>query len=477
MSYGRRGALVAVSLGVFCIQLDAFALNLALPTLGRELEVPDGHLQWVISGYLLSVGSFMLVAGRVSDLVGRRRVLLSGLAAFGAGSLCSALAPTLPLLIGSRVLQGIGGALIMPAGLALLTNLYPPTLRGRATGLALGLGGIATACGPFIGGVLTSVASWRAIFWVNVPLALAAITCLAKTAESRDNTASRRLDFPSLALATVALASVVGYVDRAPVWGWLAAPSLALIAVGFALAAVFVRRQPRAANPIIAPTLLANRPFMLLTAAGAVANTATVVFLFAVPLSLQGPRGLGPLAAGIAFLAPSVLMALAGPMAGRIRNKHAVLSMAASLAVTAATMLWAAHAASLGTYLVAVAMCGAALGLGNALTLVATQGLIDPNHAGAASGVTKTIITVAAGLGVVFAGPVAVPDVPASTISAALTAVALPALATAAILIALDGFARHSHRTSASRVFYRRQNPQDAATYRSQDRQAQDFSR
>src|SRR5699024_11595942 len=107
MPYGRRGALVAVSLGVFCIQLDAFALNLALPTVGRELEVPDGYLQWVISGYLLSVGAFMLVAGRVSDLLGRRRVLLTGLAAFGAGSLCCALAPNLPLLILARVLQGI----------------------------------------------------------------------------------------------------------------------------------------------------------------------------------------------------------------------------------------------------------------------------------------------------------------------------------------------------------------------------------
>src|SRR5699024_1253622 len=195
----------------------AFALNLALPTVGRELEVPDGYLQWVISGYLLSVGAFMLVAGRVSDLLGRRRVLLTGLAAFGAGSLCCALAPNLPLLILARVLQGIGGALIMPAGLALLTNLYSPALRGRATGLALGLGGIATACGPFIGGVLTSMASWRAVFWVNVPLALVAVACLAKTAESWDSTAPRRLDIPSLALATVALAGVAVYVGRPPV--------------------------------------------------------------------------------------------------------------------------------------------------------------------------------------------------------------------------------------------------------------------
>jgi len=474
MPYGRRGALVAVSLGVFCIQLDAFALNLALPTVGRELEVPDGYLQWVISGYLLSVGAFMLVAGRVSDLLGRRRVLLTGLAAFGAGSLCCALAPNLPLLILARVLQGIGGALIMPAGLALLTNLYSPALRGRATGLALGLGGIATACGPFIGGVLTSMASWRAVFWINVPLTLAAVACLAKTAESRDSTAPRRIDVPSLALATVALASVAGYVDRAPMWGWLAAPSLALIIVGVALAGIFLRQQSRTAHPTIDPAILANRPFMLLTAAGAVANTATVVFLFAVPMSLQGPRGLTPLAAGVTFLAPSVLMALAGPMAGRIHSKHAVLAMAASLTVTAATMLCAAHAASLATYLVAVALCGAALGLGNALTLVATQALIDPNHAGAASGVTKTIITVAAGLGVVFAGPVAVPDVSASTITAALTAVALPALATATILVALDGVAR---RRRGSGVSLRRMRLQGAPTYRSQDWHTQDFSR
>ncbi|BCK73643.1 hypothetical protein Srufu_075960 [Streptomyces libani subsp. rufus] len=148
---GARWALVSVALGVFCIQLDSFALNLALPHIKDELGVSTGQLQWAVSAYLLSCGTLMLGAGRMSDLFGRRRLLIAGLALFGLASLWCALAPSLSVLVAARVVQGAGGALIMPAGLALLTNVFPPAVRGRATGWALGIGGLATACGPFVG--------------------------------------------------------------------------------------------------------------------------------------------------------------------------------------------------------------------------------------------------------------------------------------------------------------------------------------
>lgn len=447
---GRRGALLAVALGIFCLQLDSFALNLALPTIGRNLGATQDSLQWTVSAYLLAVGTFMLGGGRLGDLYGRRRLLRLGLAGFGLGSLLCVLAPTLPLLVAARVLQGAGGALIMPVGLALVTNVYPAPLRGRATGLALGLGGVAMACGPFLGGTLTDLVSWRAIFWINVPITLAAIWSLTPTKESQDNTSSRVLDVQGLVLATVALACLAGYVDRAPDWGWASPASLGLLVGVLAFGVAFLRRQRHATAPLVNLALLANRPFVAVTASGAVANAATVVFLFVVPLSLQGLWGLTPVVAGVAFLAPSVLMAAAGPLAGRIRPEHASATMIGALLASAAALATAAHASTLVVYVLAASVCGAGLGLGNALTLVATQGMVAPARAGEAAGVTKTVVTVAGGLGIVVAAPVADPHAPASVASTVLSTAALGALVTAGILILLLATTRRSHRPAAT---------------------------
>jgi predicted MFS family arabinose efflux permease len=343
----RRWALLAVSVGVFCIQLDSFALNQALPRIGRDLHAAGNGLQWVISAYLLAAGMLMLGAGRLGDLYGRRRLLVLGLASFGASSLACALAPTLPILIAARVAQGAGGAMIMPVGLSLLTNVYPGALRGRATGRALGIGGIATACGPFVGGVLTDAASWRAVFWLNVPLAAFGAACAARTAESRGTGGRRWVDWPGL---------------------------------------------------------FRNGPYVALTLAGMVANAATVMFLFVVPLTLQGQWSLPVALAGMAFLPPALAMALTGPLAGRVASPSAVSVMAACLGLGAIVLACLAWASSLGWYLAAATAGGAVLGTANALTLIATQGVIRPERAGEASGVTKTLVTVAAGLGVALTG-------------------------------------------------------------------------
>ncbi|USA00607.1 MFS transporter [Streptomyces lydicamycinicus] len=310
---GARWALVSVALGVFCIQLDSFALNLALPHIKEELGVSTAQLQWAVSAYLLSCGTLMLGAGRMSDLFGRRRLLIAGLALFGLASLWCALAPSLPVLVAARVVQGAGGALIMPAGLALLTNVFPPAVRGRATGWALGMGGLATACGPFVGGALTQMVSWRAVFWLNVPLGVMAASCARRAQESRDTTVSGRVDWPGLATGTVAIAALALFIDRGPVWGWASPAGVGVLCLVVLAPAAFVRIELRTADPLIAPALFRNGAFVALTAAGAVANAATVVFLFVVPLSLQEGQQMTPLAAGVAFLAPAAAMAAAGP--------------------------------------------------------------------------------------------------------------------------------------------------------------------
>ncbi|WP_086710703.1 MFS transporter [Streptomyces antimycoticus] len=402
-----RWASAAVSATVFCVQLDAFALNLALPGIGRDLGAAGGGLQWVVSGYLLAAGALMAGAGRLGDLYGRRRLLMAGLAVFGGASLVCALAPSLPVLVGARVAQGAGGAMAMPAGLALLTNACPPGSRARVMGRALGIGGVATVCGPYVGGVLTEAVSWRAVCWLNVPLALAAVVCAARAGESRDTTAPASVDVAGLVTATGALAAVAVLVDRGPLWGWASGPSAVALALAVGLGAVFVRHERAAAHPLVDLTLFGNRPFVALTAAGAAANAATVVVLFAVPLALQGPWRLSAAGAGAAFVAPAAAMALAGPVAGRIRTADAVRAMAGALVLGAAALGAAAAAPTLPVFLVAVTGCGAALGVAGALTLIATQAVVRPERAGEASGVTKTVITTAAGLGVAMSGPAA----------------------------------------------------------------------
>ncbi|MFF4640992.1 MFS transporter [Streptomyces olivaceus] len=388
----------------------------------------DG-LQWVISAYLLSTGTLMLGAGRLGDLFGRRRLLVTGLAVFGASSLVCALASTLPVLVVARVAQGAGAAMIMPVGLSLLTNVYPAELRGRATGWALGIGGIATACGPFIGGALTESVSWRALFWLNVPLAVLGAVCASRTAESYDTSAPRSVDWSGLAGATAALAALCVVIDRGPRWPWPAA--LAGVAVVVTLLTLFVRRERAAGHPLVALSLFRNGPYMALTLAGAAANTTTVMFLFVVPLTLQGQWDLSVVLAGTAFLAPALAMALAG----RVPPRAAVRLMAGCLCGGALVLACLARTSSFTLYVAVATVGGAILGVANSLTLIATQGLIRPERAGEASGVTKTVITVAAGLGVGLAG--AVTDQGVGSEAAANTALLITASGCLAASVAL----------------------------------------
>ncbi|MFE6690282.1 MFS transporter [Streptomyces sp. NPDC057743] len=394
---GRGGwAQWALGVGAFCVQLDSFALNPALPVVRAELPGAAAAAPWVVSGYLLAAGALMPLAGRLADLYGRRRMLALGAVLFGVGSALCGLAPSLSFLVAARVVQGAGGALIMPAGLALLTNACPPGRARRATGRALGLAGLATVCGPFLGGVLAQSASWRAVFWLTVPLAGATVWCARRADESRDAAAAGQpLDVAGAVAGTVALVCLARWLEHAAAVGWL---------VGAVLwGGLFVRAERRAPAPLVDLALFRNLPYVTLTAAGAVANAATVALLYVLPWTLQQGRGWTVLAAGVAFLAPAVALAVGGPVAGRVRSGAAVAVMAACLAV-AGGALWATGVVA-GTpgLLVASTGAAAALGVAGGLALTGTQSVVRRERAGEASGLTKSVLTMTAGLGLGFA--------------------------------------------------------------------------
>ncbi|MFE3648506.1 MFS transporter [Streptomyces sp. NPDC059152] len=392
-----RWAQAALAVGAFCVQLDSFALNPVLPVVRADLHGSPAAAPWVVSGYLLAAGALMPVAGRLADLCGRRRMLAVGAVLFGVSAALCAVAPSLPFLVAARVAQGAGGALIMPAGLALLTNACPPGHGRRATGRALGLAGLATVCGPFLGGVLARSASWRVVFWMTVPLAAAAVWCARRAAESRDPAAAELpLDVAGAVTATGALVCLARWLDHVTIWAWAAGALL--------LGALFARAERRAPAPLVDLALFRNLPYVTLTAAGAVANAATVALLYVVPLTLQQGYGWTVLEAGVAFLVPAAALAVGGPVAGRVRPGAAVPVMAACLA-GAGGALWAAGAVTGAAALLAASTgAAAALGVAGGLALTGTQAVVRRERAGEASGVTKSVLTVTAGLGLALTG-------------------------------------------------------------------------
>jgi EmrB/QacA subfamily drug resistance transporter len=403
-----RWILAAVSMALFCVQIDYFAMNLALPRMAIDLNSTATDLQWVISVYMLALGAFMVPAGRIGDIFGRRCALLAGIALFGLSSALCALAPSATLVIAFRALQGLGAALIFPVSVSVLTNAFPAVRAGHAIGLAYGIAGLGNAAGPLIGGLLTETVGWRWIFWLNVPLTLVALAIGARSiTESFDESVPRRIDVTGLALITVGIGLFTLTFDRAPSWGWLSAPTVVAFVCSLAALVVFVIVEKRVPWPLVDLSLLRNPRFTILVTAGTISNIAYGVTIFLSTLYLQQVHGLDPLMAGLAFLGPSAGAALGGAISGRLAASRPPVLVMGLTSVAAALSLAALAASSdwVG-YLSALTACGFTLGLVYAFTTVATQAVVRPERAGEAAGVTLTALVTLVGVGVAVSGTV-----------------------------------------------------------------------
>ena len=307
-----RWILTAVSTALFCVQIDYFAMNLALPRMASDLNSNATDLQWVISAYMLTLGAFMVPAGRIGDIYGRRRALLVGIALFGLASAQCAVAPTATLVIAFRALQGIGAALIFPVSVSVLTNAFPALRAGRAIGLAYGIAGLGNAAGPLVGGLLTQTLGWRSIFWLLVPFAIVSFVIAALTVPESSDDSVPRIDLTGLALITVGIGLFTLTFDRAPSWGWLAPGTIIAFVASIAVLTAFVVVEKKVRWPLVDLSLFRNARFTSLVVAGTVANIAYAVTIYLSTLNLQEVRGLDPLMAGLAFLGPSVGAALGG---------------------------------------------------------------------------------------------------------------------------------------------------------------------
>jgi MFS family permease len=399
----KRGVVAAVAVAVFCVDVDFFALNLALPATARELDVTTTNLQWAIAVYQLTLASFLIPGGRLGDLLGRRRVLLAGIGTFGFASLLCGASQSAEMLIFARFVQGLGASMLFPVGISVISNAFPVAERGKAIGNVYGVGAIGTAVGPFVGGLLTDVIDWRWVFFFNVPFALAAFALTVRNVEESRDTSAHRIDVRGLVAVTAGIAAVTYAIDRGSTWGWLSASTLLLAAAGIALLFTFVAIERRVRSPLVDLGLFRNVPYVLVTSAGMVGNLAFCLTLFLSTIYLQQVRDLSPLLAGVVFLGPALANAVAGVLAGRLGARGSLPHhvMGAALAIGALALFGLSIFTGWPWYISAFTLAGFGLGITWAYTSVGTQAVVPESMAGGASGVTLAGAVAAGGLSVV----------------------------------------------------------------------------
>jgi EmrB/QacA subfamily drug resistance transporter len=404
--------LGACCFGLFMVMLDNTVVNVALPSIQRELEAEVSGLALVLDAYILVFASLLLTAGSLGDRYGRRRVFRTGLVVFTASSALCGLAPSLPALVGGRALQAVGAAALLPSSLAILTAAFPdPRERVQAIGLWSGVSAMALAAGPVVGGLLTDALGWRWVFYVNLPVGVAAFVVAGRVvAESRDPGA-RRLDLPGLLLGSLGLAGVTLGLIESNQRGWGSPEIVGLLAAGVALLAAFGVAEGRRRQPMLSLRLFRDRAFTTANAVVLLAGFALLGFVFFNTLYFQAVQGWSPLQAGLRSLPNTLAVVVSAPLAGRLASRHGYRLPVGAGLLLAAAALWALAGIEVGTPYAQLwwklAMLGAGLGLSISPATAAGVAAMPGAQAGVASAVITTSRQVGGALGVAVLGAVA----------------------------------------------------------------------
>ena len=410
-----RATLILACLGQFMVILDVSVVNVALPAIRHGLGFSEQDLQWVVNAYTVTFAGFLLLGGRAADLLGRRRVFVGGLLLFALSSLAGGLAQTQWMLITARAIQGLGGAIVAPASLSILTTTFTePAARNRAVGIWGAMGGAGGAAGVLLGGVLTDLAGWRWILFINVPIGLAAaFLTTVYVAEGRAPGRGRNFDLAGALTATIGLSLVVLGIVRTDVTGWGDASTLALLAVGVALLAVFLAIEGRFAKaPLMPLRIYASRTLSAANVVVLFVGAASFGMWFFVSLYLQEVLGYSPIKAGLAFL-PMTLCIVAGSVLasrGVLKIGAKPMLIAGLLAQTAGLLLFTRIAVG-GDYVSDMMIPSLLVAIGIPLafvpsTICAVQGVAAP-EAGLASGLVNTSRLVGGALGLAILAAIA----------------------------------------------------------------------
>jgi len=398
--------LVLICLAQFMVVLDATIVNVALPSIQKDLHLSEGNLQWIVNAYTLVFGGFLLLGGRAGDLLGRKRLFLLGLVVFTGASLLDGLASSEAMLIGARALQGFGAALISPAALSIIATTFEEgaeRARALAVWAAIAIGG--SAVGLILGGVLTQYFSWPWIFYVNVPVGIAAfLLSLRLVPESRDLDAHRSYDLGGAVTVTGGLMALVYAIVDAQSAGWGSAKTLGFFAAAAALLGAFVVIELRATAPLVRLSIFRIRSLLTANIAMFLAMSGMFAMFFFNTLYLQRVLGYGPLKAGLAFLPFTAGIMVSASIASQFAPRLGVRPVAAvGFLLTASGLVLLTQLPVHGSYLTDVlpAILLSSLGIGAVfmpLTLIATTGLADQDQ-GLASGLFNTSQQVGGALG------------------------------------------------------------------------------
>lgn len=393
------------------VTMDNTIVNVAIPAIREDFNASLSGLQWTVDAYLLVLASLLMLSGSTADRIGRRRMFQIGLVLFTLGSLLCSVAPGLGWLIAFRALQAIGGSMLNPVAMSIITNVFTDRReRAMAIGVWGGLVGVSLGLGPIVGGALTDSVGWRAIFWVNVPIGIAAIVLVALFVPESKAEHPRRPDLIGQFLIIVVLAALTYAIIDAPQAGWTSARTLGLLAVTAVAAVLLLLVETRRAEPLLNPRFFRSAPFTGATVLAVCGFSAFSGYLFLNTLYLQEVRGYSPFVAGLYTLPMAVVMTICGPIAGRLLGTRGpripLLIAGAGVSLGGAMLLGLTSDTPIGWLLASYVVLAIGIGMLNApITNAAVSGM--PNsQAGVAAALASTSRQVGAALGVAILGSV-----------------------------------------------------------------------
>jgi EmrB/QacA subfamily drug resistance transporter len=411
--------LAAVSVGLFVIMLDNTVVNVALPSMQRSLHMTLSELEWVVAGYALTFAAFMLTGGKLADLLGRRLIFMIGLAVFTGASLACGLAPSGGFLIAARVVQGLGGALMNPATLSIITATFPPRQRGTAIGIWAGVSAMALAIGPLVGGLLTEHVNWNWIFFINVPIGVAGLLLIPVLIdESRDTSHDQRPDVPGLAASAVGLFALTYAFIEANNYGWTSPRILAAFAVAVGSLVLFALLERHQRRPMLDLSLFRNRTFSGANTAMLFVGLAMFGTFFYVSLYMQKVLDYSPVQAGASFLPMTILVIVIAPVAGKLADRWGSRWLVGGgMTLLAAMLLYYSQLGASESFfalLPGLLMGGMGMSLTMTPTTAAAMSAVAVDKAGVGSAVLNSARQVGGSLGIAVMGAIVASGVSSS---------------------------------------------------------------
>jgi EmrB/QacA subfamily drug resistance transporter len=411
-------ALALLCMAQFVVVLDASITNVALPTIGESLSISQGNLSWVVNAYVLTFGGFLLLGGRLADLLGRRRVFMSGLVLFAVASLAGGFAESEGFLIAARAVQGLGAAILSPAALSIITTTFRDgSERNKALGVWGAVAGSGGAAGVLLGGVLTEYLGWEWVLWVNVPIGIAAAAIAPSlVAESRSTSETRAFDFAGAVSVTAGLSTLVYALVEAPDAGWGSTQTIGLLALAVALIGAFVAVELRSASPLVPFSIFRLRTLTGANVVGILTGASLFSMFFFISLYMQNVLGYSAIKAGLSYLPLAGSIIIAAGVASTLVTKVGYKPiLATGMALIAAGLVWFSQISPGGGFVADILGPSllAAVGLGFAFvpqTIAAVSG-VKETLAGLASGLINTSQQVGGALGLAVLSTVAFPQI------------------------------------------------------------------